>query len=438
MKIEKESSRLVQPIYEGSSSPPTDVFMPLSPFDAATFDAHVGFIYVYKPPNPPNKLIELGLRRVLAEYREWAGRLVRDRRANRCILLNDAGVRFVEASADHPLGRIDQPSPLYLELHPPLEGVEELAQVQLTRFSCGSLVLGLTTHHVVADGFSISNFLVSWGKAARSLPILPLPFRDRSIFLPRNPPKFQFEHCGWEYTRTRPSATGNGGSSTADVTAIPPIEVHKAYFPFQFLQQLKAKASAHGAAKPYTTFESLTAHIWRSVTRVRRLRGSDTTQIRISVNGRTRMSSPKVPMDYFGNLVLWAFPRAKVADLLNKPLGHSARLIHDAIAGVNNDYFRSFIDYSNSETKMKGLVPTADMNQKVLCPNLEVDSWLRFPFYDVDFGGGCPYIFTPSYFPEEGMIFIVPSIMGNGDIDAFIPLFQEDMNAFRSICYSLD
>ncbi|XP_031504471.1 putrescine hydroxycinnamoyltransferase-like [Nymphaea colorata] len=437
MKIKKESSRLVQPIYEGSSSPTANVFMPLSPFDTVTFDAHVGFIYVYKPPNPPNKLIELGLRRVLAEYREWAGRLVHDREGNRCILLNDAGVRFVEASSDHPLGRIDQPSPHYLQLHPPLEGAEELAQVQLTRFSCGSLVLGLTTHHVVADGFSISNFLVSWGKATRSLPIRPLPFRDRSIFLPRNPPKFQFDHCGWEYMKARPSPDVNGGASAMDVT-VAPIVVHKAYFPSQFLQQLKAKASAHGAAKPYTTFESLTAHIWRLVTRVRRLCGSETTQIRISVNGRTRMSNPKAPMDYFGNLVLWAFPRSKAADLLNQPLSHAARLIHDAIAGVNNDYFRSFIDYSSSKTKMQGLVPTADMNKKVLCPNLEVDSWLRFPFYDVDFGGGCPYVFTPSYFPEEGMIFIVPSIMGNGDIDAFVPLFQEDVDGFRRICYSLD
>jgi hypothetical protein len=34
------------------------------------------------------------------------------------------------------------------------------------------------------------------------------------------------------------------------------------------------------------------------------------------------------------------------------------------------------------------LVAAADAEEMVLSPNIEVDSWLRIPFYDLDFGGG--------------------------------------------------
>ncbi|KAL0390599.1 UNVERIFIED_CONTAM: Agmatine hydroxycinnamoyltransferase 1 [Sesamum calycinum] len=140
----------------------------------------------------------LWLRKTLAAYRDWAGRLNRDGNGEPIILLNDEGVRFVEASVDHPLNETVnfQHPPTLLSLHPNLKGVVELFQVQVTRFSCGSMVVGFTVHHLVADGYATRNFLVAWGEACRGLDINPLPFHDRTIFSPRNPPKFEFEHRG--------------------------------------------------------------------------------------------------------------------------------------------------------------------------------------------------------------------------------------------------
>ncbi|XP_057953857.1 putrescine hydroxycinnamoyltransferase-like [Malania oleifera] len=189
--------------------------------------------------------------------------------------------------------------------------------------------------------------------------------------------------------------------------------------------------------KPYSTFESLVGHLWRVITKARDLGGFETTCIRISVNGRTRLN-PKVPSEYFGNLVLWAFPSSRVKDLLREPLPYAAKLIHDTVAKVNNNYFRSFIDFATYKVEEEELVPTANMNKSILCPNLEVDSWLRFPFYDLDFGSGCPYIFMPSYFPTEGMMFLLPSFLGDGSIDAFIPLFDDSLASFKQNCYSID
>ncbi|XP_037491014.1 agmatine hydroxycinnamoyltransferase 1-like [Jatropha curcas] len=136
-------------------------------FDKVSYNTHVAIIYAYNPPTPTNATIELGLQKVLSEYREWAGRLGEDENGDPVIFLNDKGVNFVEASTDIKLEQVMplQPSPFLLSLHPKANDVEALLQVQLTRFACGSLVIGFTGHHLVADGHSASNFLVAWGKA---------------------------------------------------------------------------------------------------------------------------------------------------------------------------------------------------------------------------------------------------------------------------------
>jgi len=83
-------------------------------------------------------------------------------------------------------------------------------------------------------------------------------------------------------------------------------------------------------------------------------------------------------------------------------------------------------------------VPAADAAEMVLSPDIEVDSWLRIPFYDLDFGGGRPCFFMPSYLPVEGLLILVPSGHGDGSVDAYVPLFRRDMDAFKTCCYSLD
>ncbi|CAN4098955.1 unnamed protein product [Withania somnifera] len=400
MKVKIETSKIIKPFYE-VTPPSTKSYIPLSAFDKVTYEAQIAVIYAYRPPTPPNAAIQLGLQKALAIYREWAGRLGNDEHENSVIFLNDEGVRFVEASADSTLDKVMpfKPSASLLNLHPSLNNVVELVQVQVTRFTCGSLVVGFTAHHTVADGHSTSNFLVAWGQACRGLDINPLPLHD---------PKRE-----------------NSLNETHHVTE--DIVVHKVHFTVEFLSKLKAKASSMNGNnnKPYSTFESLVAHLWRAITKARGLSGFETTHIRISVNGRTRLN-PAVPNEYFGNLVLWAFPTAKVKDLLRERLPYATKLIHDAIIKVNNNYFR------------RRPHPDTDMNKHVLCPNLEVDSWLRFPFYDLDFGTGCPYMFMPSYFPTEGMMFLLPSFIGDGSIDVFIPLFQDNLPTFKKICYSLD
>ncbi|CAN6482663.1 unnamed protein product [Victoria cruziana] len=434
MKIKIESSTLLKPCYDAPTHrPATDVLIPLSSFDTVTIDTHVGLLYGYRSPCPPNRVIEQGLRKALVEYREWAGRFIYDADGRRCILLNDEGLRYVEASSEQPLGSmLDEPSPHHLCLHPPTDVPDVLAQVQLTRFACGSLVVAFTFHHMVADGLATSGFIVAWGRATRGLSMEPLPLHDRSIFVPRDPPRFYSRHHGVEYVGRRTS------TKRSDPSEDDAIVVHKARFPLDFVAKLKSEASVDNPyAKPFTTFECLMAHLWRKITRARGLSGKETTKVRIAVNGRSRMRNPSVPTLYFGNVVLWAMPELTVEDLLAKPVGHAAAVIHDAVARVDDDYFRSFIDFSSSKERMEGLVPSADVAEVVLCPDLQAGCWLWFPFYDLDFGAGRPYLFLPAYQPVEGHLFIVPPLPGVEDIDVYVCLFEKNVGAFKKNLFSL-
>uniref|UniRef100_A0ACD5XUV3 Uncharacterized protein n=1 Tax=Avena sativa TaxID=4498 RepID=A0ACD5XUV3_AVESA len=326
-----------------------------------------------------------------------------------------------------------KPTPELLKLHPDLEGhLEEVVLIQLTRFRCGSLVVGFTSNHVAADGHATSNFLVAWGNATRGLHMGPPPVHHhKDLFKPRSPPRPEHDHRNREYHWPSPTddVVGHHGDGAADN-----IVIHKAHFTKDFIARLRANASV-GRGRPFSRFETILAHLWRTMTRARGLNSDETSAIRLSVDGRHRLGKPA---EYFGNMVLWAFPLATAGDLLNRPLKHAAQVIHDEVARVDGAYFKSFIDFATSGAAEKeGLLPSA-VCKDVLCPDVEVDSWLTFPFYELDFGTGSPSYFMPSYFPTEGMLFIVPSYIGDGSVDAFVPVFQHNLQAFKECCYSVE
>ena len=121
-----------------------------------------------------------------------------------------------------------------------------------------------------------------------------------------------------------------------------------------------------------------------------------------------------------------------------RPLRHAVELIDREVARVDGAYFGSFVDFAASgAVEAEGLVPAADAAEMVLSPDIEVDSWLRIPFYDLDFGGGRPCFFMPSYLPVEGLLILLPSCHGDGSVDAYVPLFSRHMDNFKNLCYSM-
>jgi hypothetical protein len=141
-------------------------------------------------------------------------------------------------------------------------------------------------------------------------------------------------------------------------------------------------------------------------------------------------------MDFFGNMVLWAFPRLQVRDVLCWSYGDVVGAIRDAVARIDGDYIQSFVDFGAvADAQGQELTATAGT---MCCPNLEVDSWLGFRFHQVDFGGGPPAAFQPLDLPVEGLMVFVPSCVVKGDVDVYMAVAEDHVTAFQQICHYLD
>ncbi|KAK9124020.1 hypothetical protein Sjap_013622 [Stephania japonica] len=442
MKTQKESSKLVKPMHILHNPSEDTPKISLTVFDLVAEDGHIPIIYVYQQPTPSNAALELALGKVLSDYRELAGRFGTDVTGKRVILLNDEGLRFVEAFTDCTLdeAQLFNPSEALLGLHPCLDSPKELAQVQLTRFTCGSLAVGFSANHMMCDGYSVSRFLVAWGQACRGTVEITSPLHDRTIFAPRDSPRFEFEHSDVEFQNKNVEECCINVISNGAMGDI--LVMHKTHFTLEMLNKIRAKASKDCYSNhSYSMFESLVGHVWRAVARAC-IAADDgdrykATCIKIAVNGRRRMS-PRVPDEYFGNVVLWAYPKANMKKLASEHVSYAATIIHEAVAKVKDNYFKSFIDFASLIEESDELVPKLNLSESDVCLNLYIDSWLGFPFCDLDFGGGKPCMFMPSYRTWPGHIYVVPSYAGDGSIDVFVTLSKNQVSCFKEMWFSLD
>ena len=292
-------------------------------------------------------------------------------------------------------------------------------------------MIGTACQHLVADGQSMSFFYTAWATAARTASAtLPSPFTDReTIAVPRSPPAPKFDHRNIEFR-------GPSHSSYA-VLPMDRIKNLACHFPEEFVAGLKARVGGR-----CSTFQCLLAHAWKKVTAARDLAPEEFTQIRVAVNCRGR-ADPPVPVEYFGNMVLWAFPRMRAREVLSSSYAAVVGAIRDAVARVDAEYIQSFVDFgaaadASGEDLAAAAAAAATAAGTVLSPDLEVDSWLGFEFDRADFGTGPPRALLAPDIPVDGLMVFVPSGAARGGVDLFIGLVEGHVEEFRKICYSMD
>uniref|UniRef100_M8CA20 Anthranilate N-benzoyltransferase protein 1 n=1 Tax=Aegilops tauschii TaxID=37682 RepID=M8CA20_AEGTA len=339
--------------------------VPITVFDRASTDGYIPTVFAWSSPAPTNGTLKDGLLATVARFPHLAGRFAVDNNGRKFLHLNNAGVLVIEATAraDLATALAHDASAHIAELYPKAEKEhvdEPIFQVQLTRAS-------LRTH-----------------------------FAHGRI-------EFKGEHSSSRSYRVLPLDRINN------------LAVH---FPGEFVAELKA-----GVGAPCTTFQCLLTHAWKKVTAARDLAPDDFTQVRVAVNCRGR-AKPPVPMDFFGNMVLWALPRMRVQDLLSSSYPTVVGVIRDAVARVNDEYIQSFVDFGEAKRDMK-LASTAATPGMAFCPDLEVDSWLGFGFHNLDFGGGPPCAFLSPDLPIDGVMILVPSCAAKGGAHLFVALDHE-------------
>ncbi|KAG2324461.1 hypothetical protein Bca52824_007189 [Brassica carinata] len=389
-------------------------------FHVTTTRKHVCFCYK-KPHNITNSVAHETLKTALAEtlvsYYAFAGEIVTNPTGEPEILCNNRGVDFMEAGADVDLRE--------LNLYDPDESIAKLVPIkkhgviaiQVTQLKCGSIVVGCTFDHRVADAYSMNMFLVSWAEISRSdVPISCVPSFRRSLLNPRRPLVMD-SSIDQMYTPVTslppPQETTNPDSFLAS---------RLYYIKGDVLDKLQTLASN---SKRRTKLESFSAFLWKLVAKHA---ATDpvprkNSKLGIVVDGRRRLMEQE-NNTYFGNVLSIPFGGQKIDDLINKPLSWVTEEVHRFLeSAVTKEHFLNLIDWV--ETRR----PTPTVSRIYSTgsedgPAFVVSSGRTFPVTQVDFGWGSP-VFGSYHFPwggSAGYVMPMPSSVEDGDWMVYLHL----------------
>ncbi|CAN6572461.1 unnamed protein product [Malus baccata var. baccata] len=383
-------------------------------------------IYCFKSDDKGNdeagEVIKDALKKVLVHYYPLAGRLAISAEGKLIVDCTGEGAVFVVAETDcaiEEIGDTTRPDPETLgKLVYDVPGAKNILEmpplvVQVTKFKCGGFSLGLCMNHCMFDGIGAMEFVNSWGKIARGLPLTAPPFLDRSILKARNPPRIEYQHH--EFSEI------TGTSSTNNDLCEEKMLYRSFSFDSEKLEKLKMKAREDGALENCTTFEALSAFVWKARTRALNPLPEQQIKLLFAVDGRPKFRPP-LPKGYFGNGIVLTNSICQAGDLLDKPLSNAVGLVQDAIKMVTDSYMRSAIDYFELTRARPSLAST-----------LLITTWSKLSFYTTDFGWGEPVLSGPVALPEKEVILFLSNGTEKKNINVLLGLPASAMNVFQEL-----
>ena len=411
-----------------------------------------GVLFNSPPYNSINDLINSlkhSLSVALFHFPALAGRLITDSDGHVHIFCNDAGVDFIHAKAKHlavqailPPDR-DVPDCFkeFFAFDRTLSysgHFKPLAAVQVTELADG-VFIGCTVNHAVTDGTSFWHFFNTFAeicKGAKKITKSPDFSRD-TVF--NSPAVLRFPDGG-------PKVTFSGDE---------PLRERIFHFSREAIQQLKLRANkkttsfvngfintesteilckrsndnwnktvnngyGYNRTAEISSFQSLCAQLWRSVTRARKLDDFKTTTFRMAVNCRHRLE-PDMDSHYFGNAIQSIPTYAPAGELLSRDLGWCADLLHkNVVAHDDATVRRGIADWERDPR----LFPLGNFDGA----SITMGSSPRFPMYNNDFGWGRPVAVRSGRANKfDGKISAFPGREGNGTVDLEVVLAPETM-----------
>ncbi|XP_024539586.1 shikimate O-hydroxycinnamoyltransferase [Selaginella moellendorffii] len=393
----------------------------------SNLDFHISFenytkqVY-YFPPSSRDDLVaslRTSLSGVLVPFYVLAGRVRRAEDGHKLeVDCNDAGVSFVEASApDASFSDWKNMAFCSIEQHlnPSEVAITDpdtapIFKVQVTKFKCGGIALGILTAEVVLDGSSFFAFVNAWSEIHRGLPLSRPPVFASNIFQARQPPAIILPvrdyYSSPIYNTHSAKATDVTSEYAVKMFEMDPDQVD------DLIRDVHSGPYSYG--RPPTSFEATSAMIWKAITEARDLQDSIITSYvyAISLKGKNRWNPP-VPASYIGNSIHSPCLTAKAGDIKSRHLSYAARLFHEDILSTTQEHMQSAIDWMEMEL---GRGRKINLNGDFVSgTGIYSTSLHSFPVYSVDFGWGktvhYSLVMQPPWY-GNGVTVILPSPRG--------------------------
>ncbi|CAH2046704.1 unnamed protein product [Thlaspi arvense] len=340
---------------------------------------------------------------------------------------NSPGARFIYATSDLCVEDIVNPTHVPLIVHSFFDHhravnhdghTMSLLSVQVTELVDG-IFIGVSMNHALGDGTSFWNFFNSFSVIFQAQEIN----KNDDLCL-KNPPVLK---------RYIPEGYG-------PLFSLPyshPDEFIRSYespilkerifsFSSETIRNLKAKVNQVCGTTSISSFQSLTAVIWRCITRARRLPLEQETSCRLAADNRLRMHPP-LHRDYFGNCISALRTAAKAGELLENDIGFAAMKLHQVIAEQTSEKVSQMIDQWLKS-------PFIYHIDRLFEPmSVMMGSSPRFNKYGCEFGMGKAVTLRSGYAHKfDGKVSAYPGREGGGSIDMEVCLVPEFMDALES------
>ncbi|KAK9750942.1 hypothetical protein RND81_02G231400 [Saponaria officinalis] len=384
-----------------------------------------------------SEILISSLSQILVPFYPIAGRLrINDKNGRIEIDCNAKGVLFVEIETSYEISDFGDfvPNDMLRKLViPACDYSGGLAKIplymaQVTRFRCGGVAIGLGIHHYAGDGAAYAYMTCQWARLASGLGLAVLPVFDRTgLLVPRNPPQVEFDHPEFQ---PRPSVADGSVFSDSKITEDTKVGLFK--FTKDQINVLKQQTMSKSKGTKYTTFEVLSAHIWRCSLKARGVQNDTLVRFSTPINGRSKFK--QVPKGYFGNFIFNSVYIGKSGDILSRPLWYAASKIRETVTKVDENYIMSAVDFLSLRSDPTVLATGSHTSR---CPDIHLNFWKAIPFFEADFGWGKPVVARHGGIGYEGQVFIMPDRNGD-DLFVGINLFVSHMDHFEKIIYDFD